>query len=139
MTLFASDKFSQQRFRKRLITYEVIVDEKDMPYAEGEQSVELRQNLCRLLDTRLAPANHDDVAELAEKWAPPRKLDRRGCVMFSAYHIEAGSRQARHVRRHVLLVSVLKRAACCNIIKKTRPRLIGLSDEQNITAPLEML
>ena len=41
MALLPFDHFSQERFRKSLISYEIVVDEENFPDTKREQGVEL--------------------------------------------------------------------------------------------------
>ena len=65
---------------------------------EAPQRLKFGDQLLRRLGAGFAAIEHDDVAELALKWATPRELNRHHRVGVPLQQIEAGRRRGLQIR-----------------------------------------
>ena len=89
----------QQQLGVALVADEVVVHQEDgATPAQVVERLQLSHQLLGCLGARLAPVQHDDVAELALERATTRELHAHRVVGVELKQIEAGHRRGGHVR-----------------------------------------
>ena len=137
--LHPGDDLFQQGLGLLAIADEVVVDDERRVEPGPPHVVEFGQELLRRLGPRLAPVNHDDVAELALKRAAARILERPGGVAIGLEQVVSRAGGLGHVGRLRLLVAFPGGPAAGEVLKKLRPGRLGLADEHHIAETLEKL
>ncbi len=74
MLFHPGDDLFQERLGLLLVSDEVVVDDESGVEPGSAHVVQFGHQLVRVLHSRLAPEDHDDVAELALKWTASRVL-----------------------------------------------------------------
>ena len=130
---------AQQLLGELLVADEVVVHEEDLGGAQAVALLDLRHHLRHRLRARAPAVHHDDVAELAVEWAAPGELDRERVIAVrpgadrsaaSGDWVRSGFSSGRY--------SFFQFPASKSS-QEARPGLLGLIDEEHVTAPAKLL
>src|SRR5262245_48736408 len=127
MLLLPRDHVMENFLDGFFVADEVVVDDEDKRHVLRDKAVELRSDLRRRLEARLASENHDDVAELTGERAAARELDRAKGIVAHIEEIEPWRRNAAEISPLSLFVAWLMRAAF-PVSKEFRPCFLRLTN-----------
>ena len=114
-----------------LVADQVVVNNKDDIDILSPERFEFLEDLLAGLDSRLPAKRHDDVAKLALKRTPARKLQATEGVVLHLQQVEPRGRHHRHVRLLDLLVTKLMKPLR-PLLEELRPGLLRLANEDDV-------
>jgi hypothetical protein len=130
--------FAQQLLRDLLVADEVVIDDEDLMRAEAMALADLSHHLLDALHARLPPVHGDDVAELAVEGATARELDGKRVVAVDLEQVETRHGRVAEVRLLGCAVLALRHPGL-EVPKELRPGLLGLFDEERVTATPQLI